>query len=406
MNAITPPVRRHAAEAGRAILANATGDRTADLLSKTFASLGWQIAVQAGAYEVLLPEIEATDGDLLVIADLCGTDDPLQAFGTLADSCPDGAGMLVIGDRDDARLCRMLLTSGADDYLLWPVEPADLAEAVEAVLVASLPEAAAVVPASTDKARITAVTGARGGVGATGIAVNLAWTLASSHDRQTVLVDLDLGFGTAALSLDLEAGRGLEEALANPDRIDGLFLDRAMVKPSDKLAVLGGGDAEAADIYDSAGLRVLLEQLSAQTGEVVLDLPRHGKVLRDAAFGLADRVLIVSDLSIAGLRDTVRLIRKARDAGATSVDVVVNRQGAKRKGEMPLASFTRGIEMQPLAVFGEDSGLAAAMMAGVPVARQSGGRKSAVKFTRLAAEITGDGTGRSGVLRKLFGRGR
>src|SRR3546814_12807229 len=83
-----------------------------------------------------------------------------------------------------------------------------------------------------------AVIGARGGVGASTIATSLAWLLSERGKRATALLDLDVHFGTGALALDLEPGRGLTDAIENPSRIDGLFIARAMVKASEKLAVL------------------------------------------------------------------------------------------------------------------------------------------------------------------------
>src|SRR3546814_1972017 len=88
--------------------------------------------------------------------------------------------------------------------------------------------------ASDLKARI-AVIGSRGGVGSSTFAVNLAWILAEERKYKTTLIDLDLEFGTIALSLDLEPTRGLREALENPARVDGLFISSATAKLTENL---------------------------------------------------------------------------------------------------------------------------------------------------------------------------
>ncbi|MEQ8710771.1 MAG: AAA family ATPase [Rhodospirillales bacterium] len=388
----------------RYLIANATSDETTVLLNREFDRRGWSARALPGDWRGLLMSVPERVENLLLIADLCDVENPAQAFDEIAAGCPDGASVIVIGDRNDARLCRSLLAAGADDYLVAPVREEDLTDAIESVLAMdSHPVTGGRPDKPTDRARIIAVTGARGGVGATTVAVNLGWLLAHEQSRRVAIVDLDLGYGTVALSLDLEAGRGLEEALANPERIDGLFLDRAMVKPSDRLAVLGGGETDAADIYDAAGLRALLEQLSGQVDDIIIDLPRQGRVLRDAAFAVADRSLIVSDLTIAGLRDSVRLIRMAGDKGAGAVDVVINRQGARRKGEMALKTFVKGIGREPVACLAEDMRVAEAGMAGAPIARQSGGRKSLVRFRRLIQALS---PAAAPVVRGLFGLGR
>src|SRR3546814_3700897 len=87
----------------------------------------------------------------------------------------------------------------------------------------------------TDRPRLTtAVIGARGGVGASSIATSLAWLLAEKENRSTALLDLDVHFGTGAMAFDLEPGRGLADALENPSRIDGLFIERAMLRATSR----------------------------------------------------------------------------------------------------------------------------------------------------------------------------
>src|SRR3546814_19034292 len=62
--------------------------------------------------------------------------------------------------------------------------------------------------------------------------------MSAKGGRFTALLDLDVHFGTGALAMDLEPGRGLTDAIENPSRIDGLFIERAMVKASEKRAIL------------------------------------------------------------------------------------------------------------------------------------------------------------------------
>ena len=83
------------------------------------------------------------------------------------------------------------------------------------------------------------VVGVRGGVGASMVTSSISWLMAHEFNRRVALLDLDLHFGTGALTFALEPGRGLCDALDNPSRVDGLFIERAMIKESDDLCILG-----------------------------------------------------------------------------------------------------------------------------------------------------------------------
>ena len=123
---------------------------------------------------------------------------------------------------------------------------------------------------------MAAVIGVRGGVGASTIATSLAWLMGDKAGRSTALLDLDVHFGTGALALDLEPGRGLTDAIENPSRIDGLFIERAMVRANDKLCVLS---AEAPInqplLTDGSAFFQLQEEIRHAFEGTVIDLPRQ-----------------------------------------------------------------------------------------------------------------------------------
>merc|ERR1712173_185001 len=122
----------------------------------------------------------------------------------------------------------------------------------------------------------TAVVGTRGGVGASTIVTSLSWYFASKKHLQTGLLDLDVHFGTGALTLDLEPGRGLTDAIDNPSRIDGLFIERAMIRANDNLAILS---AEAPInqplMTDGSAFMQLQEEFKHTFEMTVLDMPRN-----------------------------------------------------------------------------------------------------------------------------------
>jgi pilus assembly protein CpaE len=225
--------------------------------------------------------------------------------------------------------------------------------------------------AAGHRARTITFLGARGGVGTTTLAVNIAWLLAHEAKVKVALVDLDLRLGTVALSLDLEPTHGLREVLESPDRIDSLFVQSAMARESETLSVLSGEEPLGERFHiDSSAFEALLTDLRANFDVVVIDLPRNGEIPEDRVLAQSDKVVLVSDLSLAGMRDAVRLAGWTRGiAGRAELSVVVNRAGAHAKAEVPRADFERGIEAKIAHVLPYDPKAAnAAASTGRPVA--------------------------------------
>ena len=153
---------------------------------------------------------------------------PFDDINALAEVCEPGNNRYRRGGTvNDVRLYRDLVASGIHDYLLKPFTVDQLRDTSRtSTMILSGPRG----EAQADKPHVmSAVIGVRGGVGASTIATSLAWLLGEKAGRSTALLDLDDHFGTGALALDLEPGRGLTDAIENPSRIDGLFIERAMV---------------------------------------------------------------------------------------------------------------------------------------------------------------------------------
>ena len=156
--------------------------------------------------------------------------------------------------------------------------------------------------AQADKPHVmAAVIGVRGGVGASTIATSLAWLFGEKARRSTALLDLDVHFGTGALALDLEPGRGLTDAIENPSRIDGLFIERAMVRANERLSVLS---AEAPIhqplVTDGTAFFQLQEEMRNAFESTVLDLPRHMLIQYPHLVHDAHVAVVVAELTLAG----------------------------------------------------------------------------------------------------------
>jgi pilus assembly protein CpaE len=199
-------------------------------------------------------------------------------------------------------------------------------------------------PAASGK--IVVVVGTRGGVGASSLATNLAWILATERNQRTVLVDLDLQFGTTALSLDLEPGRGLAEALQNAGRIDDFLIDRAAVKINDRLSILSAEEGlDRPIVIDAAAVGALTDRLRTNFETVIVDLPRNQIPVMPTLVAEAETIAVVTDYSLVSARDAPRLVRMLRTyAPSARILLIADRVGAGSAGELRRADFERVLE--------------------------------------------------------------
>lgn len=304
----------------------------------------WPTAtVQDGGLSAALTALSQEPPPPILIVDIGAPDDPCGALNSLLSLCEPTTRVIAIGDLNDVRVYRDLVHTGASDYLVKPVT----GDALESAIDGASSARANVAADTTPKRRIVAVMGVRGGVGASTFAVNAGWLLAEDMDRTVAIVDLDLQFGTVALSLDLEPSTGLREALENPDRIDGLFVASAMAQASENLYVLSAEEPLIDRMHiNPVALGILIDALPDELETMIIDVPPSLAVDNPTLLSGFDAVFIVSDPSIAGMRDTVRVAQLVREvATETPVHVVLNKVGLAKKGELPKAEFQRGADL-------------------------------------------------------------
>ena len=234
--------------------------------------------------------------------------------------------MIAAGQVNDVRLYRDLVASGIQDYLLKPFTADQLRDAfANAQMTISGPRVA---DAASEKPNVTAaVIGVRGGVGASTIATSLAWLMGDKGGRSTALLDLDVHFGTGALCLDLEPGRGLTDAIENPSRIDGLFIERAMVRANDRLCVLSAeAPLNQSSLSDGSAFFQLQEEIRHAFEGTVIDLPRAMMVQFPHLVSDVNVVVVVVDFTLAATRDAIRVLSWLKaNAGQARVLVVANK---------------------------------------------------------------------------------
>lgn len=245
---------------------------------------------------------QATPRNLIV--DISGVEEPLSALRDLSQVVEPDVKVLVVGEFTDVDFYREVTRGmGAREYLAKPLTR-DIVVRLFNPIIVGQPTAAQEVTGG----RVITITGSRGGVGATTIAVNLAWHFGVARNRHTVLLDPDLHTGSAALFVDSAPGPGLRAALEIPDRIDDLFVERASVTLKGRMHVLAGQEAltdRPACAPDAAPR--LLAALRRRYNFIVADVPFQPVPLYRDLLDLATQRVIVFEPTLAGVRDTLRL---------------------------------------------------------------------------------------------------
>lgn len=365
-------------------------DETSEAIRPIVNEIGWsEDKISKGGLRNAINSLSISSSPSVLLVDLSEAGDPLNEINALAEVCEPGTIVIAIGRVNDVRLYRDLMSSGIQDYLLKPLNPDTVREAFLGA------QAALVTPrsldADSDRPRMTtAIIGVRGGVGASTVATSLAWLLAEKEHRSTALLDLDVHFGTGAMAFDLEPGRGLTDALENPSRIDGLFIERAMVRATEHLAVLS---AEAPMhqplMADGSALFQLQEEMRNAFDCLVIDLPRSLMVHHPHLLTDIQSVVVVTDLTLAGTRDTIRLIAWLRSNAPTAkVTIVANRVAAGMGMEVSQKDFEASIERSIDHVIAYDLKIAvAAAKNGKCLAEAAGNNKMAASFTNLMVAL-------------------
>jgi pilus assembly protein CpaE len=320
-------------------------ESTAELLRPIAVEHGWAPEkVNRGGLRNAIQTLSVSASPTILFVDLSESGDPINDINALAEVCEPGTVVIAAGQVNDVRLYRDLVASGIQDYLLKPFTPDQLRDTfVNAQMIISGPRAA---ESAADKPHVmTAVIGVRGGVGASTIATSLAWLMGDKAGRSTALLDLDVHFGTGALALDLEPGRGLTDAIENPSRIDGLFIERAMVRANEKLCVLSAeAPLNQPLMNDGSAYYQLQEEIRNAFEATVLDLPRSMLVQHTHLVHDVHVTVLVVEFTLAATRDAIRVLSWLKaNAPQSRVIVVANRvpSGAQ---EITRKDFEQSIE--------------------------------------------------------------
>ncbi len=241
--------------------------------------------------------------------------------------------------------------------------------------------------------RVIAVIGAKGGVGASTIAHNVAFAVARDLQLDTVVTDLDLGFGTAGLDYNQDPPQGIADAVFSPDRIDTAFIDRLLSKCTDHLSLLAA-PATLDRVYDfgDEAFDSIVDSLRATMPCIVLDIPHQWTGWTKRTLIAADDILIVAGPDLANLRNAKNMLDLLRAARPNDhrPSYCLNLVGVPKRPEIKPSDFAKALDDQPVAVIPfEPQVFGTAANNGQMIAELSSSHRTAETFRQLAQVLTG-----------------
>jgi pilus assembly protein CpaE len=345
--------------------------------------------------------VNETTPNLLVIE---GSGDPRQLLNeldALAEHCDENIRVLVLGQTNDIRLYRELMRRGVSEYLVAPFDPVQMIRSISNLFTD---------PDAPFTGKTIAVTGVKGGVGASSIAHNLAWALSERIKVNATLVDLDLNFGTTGLDFNQDAAATIADALMSPDRFDEAVMGRLITKATDRLSLFTApATLDRTYNLDPETYVRVLEQVRSSVPFVILDLPHIWSDWFKSTVISADQLVVVAAPDLASLRNGKNLIDflKAARPNDAPPKLVLNMVGLPKRPEIPAKDFGQAMGVDPTLVLPFDAQLfGTAANNGQMIFDVAPESKVAQGLDQLAAELTGKEiqSEKPSMLKKLLGR--
>jgi pilus assembly protein CpaE len=268
----------------------------------------------------------------------------LEQLGQLAEYCDPSSKVVVIGHYNDVGLYRELIRSGISEYVIAPVSMTDIVSVVSSIFVD---------PESEPIGRSIAFIGAKGGVGSSTIAHNVAWAMSSLFKSEVVIADLDLAFGTANINFDQDPAQGIAEAVFSPERVDEVYLDRLLAQCAEHLSLLAAPSTlERVYDFDSEAFAQVIETAQRSAPLLVLDVPHVWSGWSKSTLTKADEIVITATPELANLRNTknmVDMLKRLRPNDPPP-KLIINQAGVPKRPEIAASDFAEPLGITPMAV--------------------------------------------------------
>lgn len=326
----------------------------------------------------------AATPNVMIIETRHGRDRLVGDLERLAELCDAGTKLIVLGHVNDVALYRDLVRQGISEYIVAPVQPTQIIEAVLALFSDAHGGALG---------RVIAFMGAKGGVGSSTIAHNVAWTISEMLDEDVIIADFDLAFGTGGLNFNVDPSQGMADALNAPERIDGVLIDRLLTKCTEHLSLLAAPAQVDRDYrVDQESVDLILNALRTNVPCVIADVPNEWQDWTRHILQNSDEVVITATPDLACLRNTKSLLDRLRTVRPNDHPprVVLNQTGVPKRTEISAAEFMKVCGLEALTVIGYDGPLFMnAANNGQMLSQINAGSKAVATLRELASTLSG-----------------
>jgi pilus assembly protein CpaE len=342
------------------------------------------VSVHMGGIEAAVAHYQQSPTPNLIIIE-CNLprDHIIAELDRLSESCDPGTKVIVMGHVNDVVLYRDLLKRGVSEYLVEPVPPLALMEAISNIY--NNPETEPV-------GHVYAFVGSKGGVGSSTICHNVAWALSDTIKANVVIADFDLAFGTTGLDFNQDPVQGIAEALSSPDRLDEVLLDRLLTKCSEHLSIFAAPVVLDRD-YDMSpeGCDQVIDVVRQNVPYLAVDLPHTWTTWTKSILLQADEVVITATPDLANLRNAkniVDLMQQSRRNDSKPY-LVMNMVNMPKRPEVSVKEFEAALNLKATSVIEFDSeGFGQAANNGQMIEEVNAKAKATAAFREIAMAIT------------------
>jgi pilus assembly protein CpaE len=292
--------------------------------------------------------------------------------------------IILIGNDNDIDLYRKLRALGINEYLFMPETADDLINEIEALFLNFK---------KSSQAEYIGILGSRGGVGASTLSTNVAHALSQMPNTEVIVVDLDINFGTIALSFDLAPHQSIMDLLKDTGRLDELLLERVMLRHGEQLSIIPAPIAVTQNFnLTGQSIEQLLGLIGSMADYIILDLPHGIPTWQSTIFSKLDQVVLMVYPDLANLRDTKKVFDQIDEHTnmGPRFNFVLNKVGLSASSELSAKEFETVLNLKPVQSVPFDPKLfGKSLNNGAPIVATDKGSKASGSIMKIAQKLSG-----------------